>query len=237
MLTTTTIAVPADSAEPPNFGRGRQLLEHIEDPSLFNFDDLQIELEELLPALGDEFELVGEAGGPLLEYARRAGLPIIDGLEEALGSRETTFLTAAGYKIYLSSGLSHGDSPTEMAGVIWNTYKLPASVLCGMGFVPDEKPLSRANGSGNHAPLTDTDVVDAIALGLGTSPEWSGADTLNWIVNTIGKVRSQPGDGDPRKYRQDFAQEHAVDPLDDGVFLAKYVNEGTSEVDEEENEN
>ncbi|MFD9867503.1 hypothetical protein ACFXI8_23760 [Streptomyces niveus] len=232
-MLTATIAVPADSAEPPNFDRGRQVLEEIQDPSLFNFDEPKDELGKLLPDLGNEVDLVGEDGEPLLDYARLAGLAILDDLEEALDSRETTFLTVAGYKIYLSGGLSHGDSPTETADAISNAYKLPASVLCGVGFVPDyEKPLSRANGSGGHV-LTDTDVVDAIALGLGTSPEWPGTATLEWIADAIGKVRSHPGGGDPRKYQAEFTVEHAVDPLDDG-FLAMYVGEGADKIDTEE---
>ncbi|MFF8914204.1 hypothetical protein ACF08M_12970 [Streptomyces sp. NPDC015032] len=99
--------------------------------------------------------------------------------------------------------------------------------------VPDyEQPLSRANGSGDRAPITDTDVVDAIALGLGTSPEWPGTDTLKWIADTIGMVRNHPGDRDPREYREEFTEERAIDPLDDS-FLAKYVNEGTDEADRE----
>ncbi|MER6520089.1 hypothetical protein ABT246_24945 [Streptomyces sp. NPDC001553] len=109
-------------------------------------------------------------------------------------------------------------------------------MLVAMGFIPDyELPLSRANGSGNQTPLTDTDVVDAIALGLGTSPDWPGADTLEWIDDTIGKVRNHPGGCDPREYREEFAEERTFDPLDDS-FLAMYINEGTGEVDEEEKE-
>ncbi|WP_405824590.1 hypothetical protein OG705_30140 [Streptomyces sp. NBC_00838] len=230
-MLTATIAAPTGSAEPPNFDRGRQVLEEIQDPSLFNFDEPKDELQKLLPDLGDEVDLVGDDGEPLLEYARLAGLAILDDLEEALDSRETTFLTVAGYKIYLSGGLSHGDSPTETADAIWNAYKLPASVLCGVGFVPDYvKPLSRANGSGNHAPLTDTDVVDAIALGLGTSPDWSGEHTLAWIADVIGKVRNHPGGRDPSEYQAEFTEEHVVEPLDDS-FLAMYVGEETVEVD------
>ncbi|WP_434598352.1 hypothetical protein [Streptomyces sp. A5-4] len=231
-----TIAFPAERAEPPDFDRGRQLLEQIEDLSLFNFDDPPIELEQLLTGLYGEFDLVGEDGAVLIEYARRAGLAIIDNLEKALDSRGTVFLTVADYRIYLSGGLANGDSRTDATSAIWNAYKLPESVLVAMGFIPDcELPLSRANGSGEHTPLTDTDAVDAIALGLGTSPDWSGANALDWIADVIGKVRNHPGGGDPRKYQDEFAEEHAVDPLDD-PFLAMYVDEGTDEVDEEENE-
>ncbi|MGW2984278.1 hypothetical protein [Streptomyces goshikiensis] len=219
-----TIAYPAERAEPPNFDRGRQLLEQIEDPTLFNYDDPQIVLEELLMGLDDEADLVGEDGAVLIEYARRAGLAIIDNLEKALDSPETTSLTAAYYRIYISGGLSTGGSPTDATSAIWHAYKLPQSVLVAMGFALDHKlPLSRANGSGDHTPLTDTDVVDAIALGLGTSPHWSGANTLTWIADTIGKVRSHPGDCDPREYQDEFTEKHAVDPLND-TFLAMHVD-------------
>ncbi|MBD0673929.1 hypothetical protein [Streptomyces sp. CBMA156] len=225
------IAFPAEHTEPPNFDRGRQLLERIEDPTLFNFDDSQIELELLLTGLDSEADLVGEDGVVLIEYARRAGLAIIGNLEKALESRETTCLTAAYYRIYISGGLTNGGCPTNAAQAIWNAYKLPESVLLAMGFAPDhELPLSRANGSGDHTPLTDTDVVDAIALGIGTSPDWSGADTLEWIADVIGKVRSHPGGCDPREYQGEFTEKHAVDPLDDS-FLAMYVSEATAEVD------
>ncbi|MFG3403771.1 hypothetical protein [Streptomyces sp. NPDC048142] len=230
-----TIAFPAESAEPPNFDRGRQLLEKIEDPSLFTFDEHEAELEELLPDLDSESGLVDEDGEVLIEYARRAGLVVINKLEEALDSRETTFLTVANYRLYISGGPSNGGSPTNATQAIWDAYKLPESVLVGMGFIPDyELPLSRANSRGASTPLTDTDVVDAIALGLGTSPDWSGA-TLAWIADTIGKVRNHPGGRDPREYREEFDEEHTIDPLDDS-FLATYVNEGTGEVGEEENE-
>ncbi|MFF8902605.1 hypothetical protein ACF082_34625 [Streptomyces lydicus] len=230
-MLTATIAFPAESTEPPNFDRGRQLLEKIEDPSLFTFDEPETEIEALLPDLGGESDLVDENGEVLIEYARRVGFVVINKLEEALDSRETTFLTVANYRLYISGGPSSGDSPTNATQAIWDAYKLPESVLVGMGFIPDyELPLSRANGSGDHTPLTDTDVVDAIALGLGTSPDWSGAYALAWIADAIGKVRNHPGGRDPRKYQAEFTKEHAVDPLDDS-FLAMYVGEGTVEVD------
>ncbi|MCM2392679.1 hypothetical protein [Streptomyces albipurpureus] len=226
-----TISYPAGRTEPPNFDRGRRLLEQIEDPALFNFDDPQIELVELLTGLDGEADLVGEDGAVPIEYARRAGLAIIGNLEKALDSPETTFLTAVYYRIYISGGLSTGGSPTDATSAIWNAYKLPASVLMAMGFTPDQElPLSRANGSGSHTPLTDTDVVDAIALGLGTSPDWPGEHTLAWIADTIGKVRSHPGGRDPRKCQDEFTEKHAVDPLDDS-FLAMYVSEATAELD------
>ncbi|MFJ2420204.1 hypothetical protein [Streptomyces brevispora] len=235
-MLTATIAFPAARTEPPNFDRGRQLLEEVTDASLFSFDEPKDELTELLPDLDDESDLVDKDGEVLIEYARRAGRVIINNLEEALDSRETTFLTVADYKLYLSGGLSNGDNPTEAAEAIWNAYKLPESVLCAMGFIWDyELPLSRANDSGDHALITDTDVVDAIALGLGTSPEWSGTDTLTRIADTIGKVRSHPGQRDPHEYVKKFTETRAFDPRED-AFLTKYVSEEADKVDEEENE-
>lgn len=41
---------------------------------------------------------------------------------------------------------------------------------------------------------SDTEVVDKIAVGLGTQETWSGADALEWIANVIGDVRPHPGD-------------------------------------------
>lgn len=223
-MLTATIAFPAGSTEPPNFDRGRQLVEEIEDPSLFTFDEPQVELEELLPDLGSESDLVDEGGEVLIEYARRAGLVIIDNLEKAFDSWETTFLTVADYRLYISGGISYGDSPTDATEAIWDAYKLPESVLLGMGFIPDyELPLSRANGSGDHAPLTDTDVVDAIALGLGTSPEWPGADTLNWIAEVISKVRIEPGNAEPDEYLKRWSERYGFDPLS-SKFLVAYID-------------
>ncbi|MFK0179677.1 hypothetical protein ACIQVR_27325 [Streptomyces xanthochromogenes] len=223
-----TIAVPAASTESPNFDRGRELLKEVEDPSLYTFDDPEGDLKELLPDLSVEPDLVDKDGEVPIGYARRAGLAIIDNLEEALDSHETTLLTVADYWIYLSGGLSHGGTPTTATKAIWDAHKLPESVLFAMGFTPDyELSLSRANSHGVSTSLTDTDVVDAIALRLGTSPEWSG-DTLTWIADTIGKVRKHPGGRDPREYRLQFAEEHAFDPREDS-FLAQYINEGADD--------
>jgi len=235
-MLTATIAFPAESTEPPNFDRGRQLLEEITDASLFTFDEPEAELEKLLPDLDDECDLVDENGEVLIEYARRAGLVIINNLEEALNSREATFLTVAGYRLYISGGPSNGDNPTNATQGIWDAYKLPESVLLAMGFIPDyELPLSRMNSRGASMPLTDTDVVDAIALGLGTSPQWPGTDTLKWSAEAIGKVRDEPGNAEPIGYLKRWSERYGFDPLS-STFLSAYVNEGVDEVDEEESE-
>ncbi|MEU9602631.1 hypothetical protein AB0E06_38305 [Streptomyces sp. NPDC048109] len=235
-MLTATIAFPAESAEPPNFDRGRQLLEEITDASLFTFDEPEAELEELLPDLDGECDLVDENGEVLIEYARRAGLVIINNLEEALDSQEATFLTVADYRLYISGGLSNGDNPTNATQGIWDAYKLPESVLITMGFIPAyEQPLFHANSRGASTPLTDTDVVDAIALGLGTSPEWPGTDTLKWIAEAIGKVRDEPGNAEPVEYLKRWSERYGFDPLS-SKFLSAYIVEEIGKAGEEESE-
>lgn len=233
-MLTATIAFPAESTEPPNFDRGRQLLEEITDAKLFNFDEPEAELEELLPDLDGESDLVDENGEVVIEYARRAGLVVINNLEEALDSRETAFLTVADYRLYISVGPSNGGTPTNATQAIRDAYKLPESVLLAMGFIPDyEQPLSRANSRGASTPLTDTDVVDAIALGLGTSPEWPGTDTLKWIAEAIGKVRDEPGNAEPVEYLKHWSKRYGFDPLS-SKFLSAYVDEEIGKAGEED---
>ncbi|MFJ6157317.1 hypothetical protein ACIQF8_03410 [Pseudarthrobacter sp. NPDC092184] len=162
-------------------------------------------------------------GEPSPEVIKRVGRRVIDELEEALNSSETDTIEVAGYRLYLSGGLSSGDSPTDAADAIWHAHHLPVTVLLAMGFIPDcRRPLSRTNG--NPGPVTDTDIVDAIALGLGTKPEWSGADELEWIANAIGSVRPHPGDRDPAEYHAEFTEQHGFDPVDDN-FLIGYVSQ------------
>ena len=56
---------------------------------------------------------------------------------------------------------------------------------------------------------TDTNIVNAIALMLGTHREWnSGADFLEDIANLIGSVRQHPGDRDPAAYATRLLAEH-----------------------------
>lgn len=228
---TASIAVPASRTEPVDFTLGRRLLGQIKDANQFHFEDPEAALGELLNDFDPGFHLNAK-GQPTLEAAKQAGKAVIDALEEALASRETTSIIVAGYTIHISGGLSAGDAPTEAAVAIRNAYKLPDSVLLAMGFIPDFKqPLSEKNG--HKSGLTDTDVVDAIALGLGTKPEWSGADTLEWIADTIGKVRTHPGDAVPAEYLRDFTERYEFNPLNSN-FLIKYVAE---EADGEDAEN
>ncbi|WP_367139669.1 MULTISPECIES: hypothetical protein [Streptomyces] len=73
-------------------------------------------------------------------------------------------------------------------------------------------------------------MVDAIALGLGTSPEWSGPDTLKWIAEAIGTVRDEPGNAEPIEYLKRWSERYGFDPLS-SKFLSAHIDEG---VDEEE---
>ncbi|MEU7313075.1 hypothetical protein [Streptomyces sp. NPDC007083] len=217
-----SIAVPADRSESPDFDTGRQAIEEITDVELFEFDDPNTQIFEMAPGLDPAAEIFHDDGRLRLDIAKHAGSKAIDVLEEALGSEETTFIVVAGYQIYLSAGISSGDMPTEAAEAIWNAHYLPGSVLLAMGFVPDcSKPLARKNGSLDR--VSDTDVVDAIALGMGTKAEWSG-DELEWIADTIGKVRPHPGGREPGEYHKEFTERHCFDPTDDN-FLNDYVGQ------------
>jgi hypothetical protein len=216
-----TIAAPADREAPIDFDRGRRVLERCSDVQAFEFNDPEQQLVELVEGFDAHVHLDAD-GEPTLEAVRAAGLRVVDRLAEALDSRETTTIGVAGYCLYLSGGLSGGDAPTDAAQAIWDARILPPDVLLAMGFVPDHrKALSRTNGS--TGPVTDTDVVDTIALMLGTSPEWTGAQDLERIADIIGAVRPHPGNLGPFEYRREFADLRCFDPLDDGL-LSEYVS-------------
>lgn len=213
-MLTAAIAVDAARTEPIDFAAGRTALEDIDDISLFGFVEPEWELADLLPDLEEESL---SNGSPSLEAAQRAACHgfaqvIIDQLEEVLDSQETDTLLVGGYRLYLSAGLSHGDTPTEAAQTIWNASILPQKVLTAMGFIPD------------YSRSADAEVVDAIALGLGTKDEWSGADELEWIAETLARVREHPGNLEPPQYLERFTKAHHADPLED-AFLIGYINE------------
>ena len=62
----------------------------------------------------------------------------------------------------------------------------------------------------NH---TDQSVLDEIAVGLGTSMEWDGAGTLEWVATLVSKVRPDV-DLEDSKYEERFemATGRKVDP-------------------------
>lgn len=216
-MLTATIAVPAGTT--PNFAAAHLLLEGLRQVDLFNFEDPETLAEQLL----DDLSIVDSSGNLLLPIAKRIGHQILDNLEEALDGDEVNTLEVAGYQLFIAGGLSSGAAPTTAAQAIWHAACLPGIVLKAAGFMPDiSKPLSRANGS--TVEPTDTDVLDALSLGLGTKPEWSGAGTLEWVANTIGRVRPHPGDADPYEYLEDFRDTHGgFDPLED-PYLEGFID-------------
>lgn len=60
---------------------------------------------------------------------------------------------------------------------------------------------------------TDTNIVNAIALMLGTHREWNGGDFLEDVANLIGLVRQHPGDRDPAAYATRLLDEHPSNKL------------------------
>lgn len=211
-----TIAVPAGEHHHIDYDAGRKAVEAISDPGQYKFDDIETEIDVLLTGVSDEIAVFDEDGRPQTQYLQMAGLAIIANLEEALVSREVDMITAGGYEIYLSGGLSWGDAPTDAAEAIWDAHRLPVIVLEAMGFITDCH-----EGESKQRP-TDTDIVDAIALGLGTRVEWSGADELEWIADTVAKARSHPGGQEPDDYIKSFATQRRLNPIDD-PFLRQYL--------------
>ncbi|WP_424863083.1 hypothetical protein [Streptomyces sp. MMS24-I29] len=225
-MLTASIAVPADRTAPIDFDHGRQLVGEVTDKTAFDLDDPEWQIDDVLGADFDPEQHLGPNGQPSLGILRLYGRRLIDDLKEALGpdDDEVNEIIVAGFRLYISGGISPGDPPTEATRAIRNAYRLPHSVLQAMGFIPDySKPLSRANGS--TGAVTDTDIVDAIALGLGTNPNWSGATELNRIADLIGTVRKHPGDVDPVEYYEHYTVESGFDPLDDS-FLASHIGTG-----------
>ena len=84
------------------------------------------------------------------------------------------------------------------------------------GYQEDEEDLSdRIGAEATDAAFvvanqrsTDTNIVNAIALLLGTQREWNRGDCLEDIANLIGLVRQHPGDQDPAGYAAQFLAEH-----------------------------
>ncbi|WP_185446969.1 hypothetical protein [Kribbella qitaiheensis] len=204
----------------------------IADPSAFGWDSFELETQdEFLDDDGDipegpTFEMTDLA--TLKKYGRR----VLTELKDALDTPDVTLLTIGGYWIYLTGGLDNDAGGDDEYGAIYASGGLPDLVMKAVGFVlkPEDPPSRRSGAQGD---ATDTDIVDAIALGLGTKPDWSGADELTWIANAIAKVRRHPGDTDPVEYYEDFTGRTGFDPLDDD-FLSRYVGEVAAEDDDQD---
>lgn len=210
---------------------GSAALDEIADPAAFGWDPFDLESEDEF--LDENGEIPEESSLKVtdLETLKKYGGRILTELKNALEGRCTTFLTIGGYCVYLAGGLSSGDAPSDEYDVICASDGLPDGVLKAVGFIlkPWEPPSRRAGGRGK---VTDTDVVDAIALGLGTKPDWKGLDELKWIANAIAKVRPHPGDVDPVEYYEGFTGHSGFDPLDD-TFLTRYVGKKVTEDDDQ----
>lgn len=235
-MLTATLATVVDRTEEFDFAAGRELLTQITDAKLFDFGDPEAEIDALLPKLDPKHDVLDDEGWPLIDIARAAGAVIIDKLEATLAkdAPEVDEIHVGGYILFISGGLSSGDEPTDATRVIWDAYKLPHAVLEIMGFTPGfDKPLGVAPAANDESVFTDTEIVDAIALGLGTKSEWSGADELQWIAETISQVRREPGEGTPSEYLEGFSLARNIDPLADN-YLIKFVGEEATPDEESE---
>lgn len=213
---------------------GAAALDKITDPTEFGWDLFDLESQaEILDKNGDIPD------GPIYEMTdlatlKKYGGRVLTELKDALDSRDTTLLTIGGYWVYLTGGLGSGDGADDEYEAICAADGLPDLVLKAAGFVPKpEDPPSRRAGAQGH--VTDTDVVDAIALGLGTKRRWRGRDELTWIADAIAKVRPDPYDADPVDYYEDFSGQSEFDPLVDD-FLSRYVGEEAADDDHQDEE-
>lgn len=223
-LLTAVLARPAHLPVMPDFQAGHDRLDTLPDPVTLDLTSPEEDVMNLLPNIGPEAYL--DADGGLRPGAPRlAGHQIIKNLEKAFGDEsEVTSLVVAGYRLILSAGLSWGDAPTDACQAIWDAQALPDEVLLAMGFTPKfDQPMSRRVFA--PGPVTDSDVVDAIALGLGTQSGWNGAADLEWVAETIAKVRRHPGGTDhPEKYLAAYRDTFDFDPTEDD-FLTQFVDE------------
>lgn len=235
-MLTAALARPATLSDKPlDFDGARQYVKRRINSGLpvLDSDDYETDLEQILEDFDPEIHLE-EDDAPRPDVAERAALKIIDELEETLThpDREINTFVIGGYQLYVTGGMSWGDPPTDAATVFWNAMVLHDHVLGWIGFVPDPSgPVAKKNGS--MKTCTDTDIVDAIALGLGTRPSWDAADTLNWIADTIGMVREHPGDRDPVEYIEAYRDRYGFDPLT-SKFLRSYIDDEVLAGDDED---
>lgn len=203
----------------PDIEAGRTALQSLTDTTGFVFEAPDEELNALLLDFDPDIHL-DDDGGPTLAAAQAAGQRILDALERAMSSTMVDTLEIGGYSLHLTGGLSYGDTPLDEAQDLWNVEHLPASVRKAMGLIDSfAEPPTPAEGE-----VTDADVVDAIALGLGTRSPWRGGAELGWIAQAVAKVRSEPGATLPEQFLEDFTRTRGTDPRED-PFLADYIAE------------
>lgn len=215
-----TLTIPSRLGAPA-YAQGKGTIARITKPEEFWLDGHEAR-DDFLDTLGIDSDLADAA---LLSALQSHATTLIDELEAALTSvAQVSVQEFAGLTMFMSGGLSFGDDPTEVATTIWSVQDLPPQVLDAMGVIHNtHRPVSFNRGT-RTAHLTDTNVIDAIALGLGSRPEWLGADELEWIAEIISAVREHPGDADPRAYIDRFQQQYGVDPERDR-YLSTFIAE------------
>lgn len=202
------------TAPEPDFDAGHRALARVTDADQFNFDDVEEQLADILGAY------YPASGVPHLETLKRAGTVIIHRAQEAIASRLTTAMEIGGYWVYLSGGRSSGGAPTDECEAIHWTDCLPRTVMEAMGFVWDFS-IPRGTQRAVTGEPADGDIVDAIALRLGTRSDWNGADQLMHVDELIGQVRQQPGGADPALYLAQWTRAYG-DPRD-STLLSKQI--------------
>lgn len=145
-MLTATIAVVDQEDLVLDFSAGRAALDTITDAADFGYteeDDLEAELDGLIEDDEDLDDPVDR-----LKIFRRAGLEILDDLEALnLGrtgyeSSEIDYIIVAGYRVFITGGMSSGDAPTDAAETFWAASQLPAAVLSAVGFVTSTAGVS-----------------------------------------------------------------------------------------------
>lgn len=207
------VATAADTK--PDFAAAHHALRQVTDIDAFTFEDCGFEY--LFDQLDDDPELLTMNQDPTLKGLEVLGCQILDDVEEACASSYTTIVEVAAYWLYLSGGPPSGDDmPTWESKAFGHIRALPGQVRAAAGFIGDvTQPLSRRNGS--IGPVTDTDVVDALTLGLGTKSEWN-SDDFDWIASLLERVRSPLIGKTPREAYNGFKRIYRHDPLNDPLL-------------------
>lgn len=199
-----------------NFAAAREALDAVPDAKQFLWD----EPEEVI--FRDDFVAAsklheGDADyDPLDDIVpnRAFGHAILRDLEDALEGRQVSTLTVGAWDIYVAGGLSWGDEPSDAFEVFNWAWQLPTSVLTALGVrSPQDDP--------------DAEALDKLAIGLGTTSEWS-SDELEWIATVIGEVRPNPGFGDRQEYLTKFTQSRGFDPRE-RPDLVGYIDDSTDD--------